>query len=114
MAIDLTPGTDAWNALPRRSDDGSAGTFSVRLEPVIDNQNFKLAVWRAEPGVYSSPKGAPFAETYCVYKGEGVMDIGGARVALKPGAIINLPTGIPYTLTIVTPVEKFAVVHPVG
>jgi mannose-6-phosphate isomerase-like protein (cupin superfamily) len=108
-----TPSDTTWKALPRRSIDGKAGTYASFLTSVKDGQDFKLATWRGEPGVFDSPKGAPFAETYCIYRGEGSLEIGDEKITLRPGVIVNLPKGVPFKLSLHTQVEKFAVIHEI-
>ena len=99
-------GTDpAWTPIAQ-----APGTASTPVPTDRAQQPFRLAKWKAEPGIYDRPNGMNWSETFVVYSGRGRLRTTGETVELAPGVAIDLRKGAPYVLEIDTPLEKFAVI----
>ncbi|MDH6232290.1 putative cupin superfamily protein [Mesorhizobium soli] len=102
--IDLIPGMPAegrdagsWRR-PIWKDEGENGTI--------------VAVWKAEPGVYSYP-GRQLEETFVVCEGDALYTQGDFEpVRIKPGSIVRVPFGVASKLEILSPFRKLATVVP--
>lgn len=71
-----------------------------------------VAVWKAEPGVYSYP-GRALEETFVVCEGEALYTQGDSMpVKIKPGSIVRVPLGVASKLEILSPFRKLATVVP--
>lgn len=97
--------SDVWNPIPHGD-----GTWSSPVACSRTDQPYRLAKWKAVPGVYERPSGMPWSETFAVYKGRGSVRFGNETIELKPGVVVNLAQGEPYVLTIDEALEKFAVI----
>lgn len=99
-------GTDpAWNPIPQ-----SPGTASTPVPTDRGQQPYRLAKWKAEPGIYERPQGMGWNETFVVYAGRGRLRTPEETVELLPGVAVDLRKGAPYVLEIDEPLEKFAVI----
>ena len=84
------------------SSSGSASTFDAPVQ---------VAVWSAEPGVFSHP-GGPGGETFIVASGSGEIEIDGlGSHALEAGVIVVVPPDTASRLTVREPLRKLAVFH---
>lgn len=90
---------------------GSAGTYAQALATPRGETPYRLAKWKGEPGSYERPAGMPWSEVFVAYRGRGRIRFEtGQTVQIVPGAVIDLPKGVPYVLDIEETLEKMAVI----
>lgn len=102
--IDLTPG------LPAEGRDSGSYRRSIWKDD-IENGTV-VAVWKAEPGIYSYP-GRDLEETFVVVEGEALYSQTGSEpVKIGPGSIVRVAKGVASRLEILSTFRKLATVVP--
>ncbi|HWK67268.1 MAG TPA: cupin domain-containing protein [Rhizobiaceae bacterium] len=104
--FNLTPDETGWKAIVSPNPPA----FSQKLTNGREDQPYRLAVWRGEPGRYKREAGMPWSETYVVYKGMSRITFAHQQFDLSPGTIVELRKGEPFEMEIFSTIEKVAVI----
>ena len=88
-------------------EDGSTQKAISRF--VSPDSPVLVAVWSAEPGVFSHP-GGPGGETFIVATGSGEIELDGLGThELAPGVILAVPPNTASRMTVREPLRKLSV-----
>ena len=89
------------HSFPTHSDEFWTGE-RLYITEIINHAacpDVSLALGRIEPGVTTQIHSLDVAETYCVKSGEGVIEIDGQSLALRPGDSITIAPGQAQRIT---------------
>ncbi len=98
---------------PSRPAEGRDSGSDARMiwEDDVENGT-KVAVWKAEPGVYAYPA-RDLDETFVVIEGEALCSLDGSQPApISAGSIVRIAKGVAITLDVKSPLRKVATVVP--
>lgn len=98
---------------PSRPAEGRDSGSDARLIWEDDVANgTKVAVWKAEPGLYVYPA-RDLDETFVIVEGKALCSLDGSQpVPVSTGSIVRIAKGVAITLEVLSPLRKVATVVP--
>jgi len=113
MSLTIYETADDVDFKPSRPAEGRETGSDARLiwEDDVENGT-KVAVWKAEPGLYAYPA-RDLDETFVVIEGEALCSLDNSKpVKITTGSIVRIAKGVAITLDVLTPLRKVATVVP--
>ncbi|MFK3666035.1 cupin domain-containing protein [Ochrobactrum teleogrylli] len=113
MSLTIYHTADDIDFKPSRPAEGRDSGSDARMiwEDDIEN-GAKVAVWKAEPGLYAYPA-RDLDETFVIIEGEATCSLDGSEpVKVSKGSIVRIAKGVAITLDVLTPLRKVATVVP--
>lgn len=113
MSLTIYETADDVDFKPSRPAEGRDNGSDARLiwEDDVENGT-KVAVWKAEPGLYTYPA-RDLDETFVVIEGEALCSLDNSKpVKITTGSIVRIAKGVAITLDVLTPLRKVATVVP--